>query len=333
MKHIVLTDPLAGSDIKPLEAFVRFKEQSERDAERYFPEENRVEVDCPACGVDVARPRFRRGSFQYRECSECRSLFVSPRPAQDALDNYYEHADAGRLREAYFTEETGIARLLHVTQSRADWIADHSERVEHTSLTHLDFGTMSGGLVSELKRLAAFSRFFALDAPTSAHASLVDDGVELDIPPNHSIDIATVFEQLEHRFSPEVLLRRIGKMLRPGGILFATTRTCSGFDTLVLGEKNPYLFVPEHLNLISVEGLRRLFERVGFELIELSTPGQLDVELVMTAILSDPSIPVGDFWNYLLRRRDADTRSDLQAFLQRNRLSSHARITVRLARI
>ena len=332
MKHIVLTDPLEGSEIKPLDAFLRFKEQSERDAERFFPESNRVEIDCPACGSDVARSAFKRGTFQFRECSECKSLYVSPRPTQEALDNYYEKSEAGRLREAYFTEETGIARLLHVTQSRADWIVDHSERVDGSSLSHLDYGSLSSGLVSELGRIPTFSDFYALDVPEVARDELAGEGVLLRDPAPGSIDVATVFEQLEHRFSPEALLRRLARFVGPHGLMFATTRTCSGFDTLVLGAQNPYLFVPEHLNLLSVEGLRRLFERLGFELLELSTPGQLDVELVMTAVSADPSIPVGALWTYLFRYRDADTRSDLQAFLQRNRLSSHARIAVRRAR-
>lgn len=330
MKHTVLRDPLAGSDIKPPAAFVRFKEQSERDAEIFFPEANRDDVDCPACRSEVARDAFRRGTFAYRECSECDSLYVSPRPTQDALDHYYERAEAARLREAYFTEETGIARLLHVTQSRADWIADHSEGVGGSRLNVLDYGTMSSGLFSELRKVPALSHFAAMGVPLAAREGLTQEGVTLDEPPAESVHVATIFEQLEHRYSPESLLRRLTGLMRPGAMLFATTRTCSGFDTLVLGEANPYLFVPEHLNLLSVEGLRRLFERLGLELVELSTPGQLDVELVMNAVATDPSISIGSFLSYLFRHRDAESRMDLQAFLQRNRLSSHARIAVRV---
>jgi hypothetical protein len=330
MKHTVLTDPLSGSEIKPLAAFQRFREQSERDAERFFPKSNRVEVDCPACRSGVARDAFNRGTFTYVECSDCDSLFVSPRPTQDALDHYYERADAARLREAYFTEETGIARLVHVIQSRADWVADVSSRVGARNLHVLDVGTLSPDLFSELRKVPGLERFSSLDPAAAARDALLAVGVSLEEPVAGTVDVATLFEHLEHRYSPEALLRRVGRSLKPGAMVFATTRTCSGFDTLVLGERNPYLFVPEHLNLLSIQGLSHLFERVGWELVELSTPGQLDVELVATAMASDPSIEVGRFLTYLFRHRDEETRSDLQAFLQRSRLSSHARIAVRV---
>jgi len=64
-------------------------------------------------------------------------------------------------------------------------------------------------------------------------------------------------------------------------------------------------------------------------LLELSTPGQLDVELVQHALQADPSISVPGFVRYLLHERDALAHADFQAFLQKHRLSSHVRVAAK----
>jgi hypothetical protein len=94
----------------------------------------------------------------------------------------------------------------------------------------------------------------------------------------------------------------------------------------VLWDKAPYIFVPEHLNLLSIEGIGRLLERGGLDAIELSTPGQLDVELVMHAAHNDPAIELPRFIRYLIGSRDRLAHSDFQEFLQKHRLSSHVRV-------
>lgn len=89
--------------------------------------------------------------------------------------------------------------------------------------------------------------------------------------------------------------------------------------------------MPEHLNLLSIEGIKILLEGAGFRLLELSTPGQLDVELVLRATADDPTIPVPRFVRYFMENRGIETHADFQSFLQKNRLSSHVRIAAQKA--
>ena len=69
-----------------------------------------------------------------------------------------------------------------------------------------------------------------------------------------------------------------------------------------------------------------MFKRNGFEIIELSTPGQLDVDLVKNAIKNNPNLKISRFVTYLLQKRDEDSHRSFQEFLQRYKLSSHVRI-------
>ena len=139
----------------------------------------------------------------------------------------------------------------------------------------------------------------------------------------------SAFEKLEHQHAPLDFLVGLRDRLNPGGFLFLTTRTCSGFDLQMLWDKAPYIFVPEHLNLLSIAGLERLVQTSEFELVELSTPGQLDVELVLQACAADPSIALPRFIQTLLADRGPLAHQDFQAYLQKHRLSSHVRIALR----
>ncbi len=72
-----------------------------------------------------------------------------------------------------------------------------------------------------------------------------------------------------------------------------------------------------------------LFEKNGFEIVELSTPGQLDVELVKNSLKNDKNINLSRFMSYLIEKRDEYVHRSFQEFLQRNNLSSHVRIAAR----
>jgi hypothetical protein len=60
--------------------------------------------------------------------------------------------------------------------------------------------------------------------------------------------------------------------------------------------------------------------------VELSTPGVLDVELVRQAVAHDPTIQLHPFFRDLLDRCPREAHEDFQEFLQKHRLSSHLRV-------
>ncbi len=112
--------------------------------------------------------------------------------------------------------------------------------------------------------------------------------------------------------------------MSPGGLCFLTSISISGFDLQVLWNNSNSIFPPDRMNVFSIEGLTALLERHGFECIELSTPGLLDVEIVANAYRQNPSMRLPRFVKYMLDKRDSETYQSFQEFLQRNRLSSFA---------
>lgn len=325
--HTVLSSGLHDADIRPPALLNEFRALSIRDAAAFFPINTLADVPCPACGQDEPQTTFSREGFTYQCCGHCHSLYVSPRPTKAALDRYYDESEASRFRVAQLSEKTAAQRRHHQHRSNALWMGQVAEAQGlPPKPEYADFRTFAPALLDEVSALNYFGARYTIE-PQYAQECASAIALTLDsVPP---LDAASAFEKLEHQFSPGSFLERIGSCMKPGGLLFLTTRTSSGLDLQLLGGKAPYIFVPEHLNLLSIEGIEHLLQRRGFELVELSTPGQLDVELVMRACADDPSIVLPPFFNELLARRDRFAHADFQAFLQKHRLSSHVRVAAR----
>lgn len=326
MKHIVVMSDLKAADIRPPALMSRFRQVSIAESEVFFDHSRLIEVDCPACQSPEKTEAFTKNGFKYAQCRACESVYVSPRPTEEDLTNYYENSQAGKYRE-FLSYETADARRLHVLRSRMAWVGrmfDETGNAEARSCA--DIGTAHPFVLDEVRRLQLFDDIysvnpsFAFDQDSQARAVAPEDA------PVEALGAVTAFEQLEHQFSPQKFLTSIHDMLVEGGIFFLTTRTISGFDLQILWDKAPYIFVPEHLNLLSIEGIAQMLETAGFHLLELSTPGQLDVELVQRASAEDPAIELPRFVKHFLDRRGAETHADFQSFLQKNRLSSHVRL-------
>jgi len=326
MKHIVVMSDLKSADIRPPALLSRFRQVSIAESEIFFDHSRLVDVPCPACQNTDKSEAFVKNGFTYADCTQCRSVYVTPRPAEHDLTNYYENSQAGKYRD-FLSHETADARRLHVLRSRMAWVGRiFDETGNSAARTYADIGTAHPFVLDEVRRLQLFDHLysvnpqFVIDEDSDAREVTPEDA------PLESLGAVTAFEQLEHQFSPRDFLTSVHDMLVDGGIFYLTTRTISGFDLQVLWDQTPYIFVPEHLNLLSIEGITALLESAGFNLLELSTPGQLDVELVQRATSEDPAIELPRFVKYFLEQRGAETHADFQSFLQKNRLSSHVRI-------
>lgn len=331
MKRVVVSSGLQEAEIRPPALMSEFKRLSIHDAAEYFCDASkRVAVSCPACDCPVGRPVFNKYDFLYARCGDCGTVYVSPRPTNAALADYYANSNASRFRVTHFSRDTAKARRHHLLSSHANWMCHIVDEAGNPSArNYADMATYSPQIFDEVAALGVFERLYSSDplfpltGACEAEVRILQDGEARDL------GAVSAFEKMEHQFAPAAYAGRVREMLAPGGLFFFTTRAITGFDLQVLWDKTPYIFVPEHLNLFSLEGISKLVERCGFELVELSTPGQLDLQLVQHASEQDPSIQLPQFVTYLLKQRDQLAHTDFQAFLQKHRLSSHVRVAAR----
>lgn len=137
-------------------------------------------------------------------------------------------------------------------------------------------------------------------------------------------DVITCFELIEHLFNPADFLHACLKGLKSCGMIICTTPNWHGFDIALLRERSDNVGGPNHLQLFTPSSLAALLQRVGFSDIIITTPGQLDVDILynkMKAGIFEPAeLP---YFGPLIHNGSEEFKKDLQSFIQRHGLSSN----------
>ena len=326
------------SDIRPQDLFNKYLELSRQDINTFFSDKSGfMSSDCPACGSNSSTPAFVKLGFSYVTCVTCESLYLSPRPTPEMMDDYYDRSAAVKFWGTDFYRQTAGARRAAMFRPRAELVSSLS--VEYglgNSFTFADVGAGYGLFLEEVRDLGVAGSITAIEpAPNLATIcrdrgfAVIEAPLERISPGEAEVSCATAFEVLEHVSSPRDFMAGFKNILEPGGIGLITTLTCSGFDIRALNEHAKAVYPPYHINLISVEGMRRLIDRAELELIKLETPGKLDVDIVRNSLLNDAKIDVGSFERWIALEASESQRNAFQSFLAENLMSSHIRIIIR----
>lgn len=334
MRQVVMFDDVRELEIWPSELFDKYLELTEKEVKRLLIERGKlIEVSCPACQNDQEKKAFKKYGLGYVECNNCGSLYISPRPSEDSLRRYFLESKAVEFWYSSIVEKTSKNRVEHQARPRALWIANLTEEYIPKPQVFLSITPSSQGFLDEISRLNLFETQIICNAHNSISQSyigktgfeIIDDSL-LKKSNEVSSHVVSAFGVIGRVFSPEQFLKEIRSVLLDDGLLFLTTSAISGFDLQVLWDKAKSIFPPDRINLFSIEGITLLLENSGFEIIELSTPGQLDVELVKNALQIDKTIEVPRFVSYMFNNREENAHRSFQEFLQQFKLSSHVRI-------
>ncbi len=336
MTNVVVMDDARESDLRPGGMTGKLLKLLERDLALFFRRKPLMgKASCPGCGGVRRDPALVKFNVRYVQCRDCLTLYVSPRPAPVELARFYRESKALRFW-ASFARRTDHSREVHIHRPRLDWLASTVRRYVEGPVSYADLQPKYASFMRIVSRTKAFSMLYGLELPPSMKFRIPETGFKT-VPGGLAgaeqqgirVSALTAFEVMERVHDPRSLVRAVASVLHEGGLMLATTRAAGGFDAQVLWERSQTLLPMVHLNLLSVEGAERLLLGAGFDVLELSTPGRLDVQIVRAAALADPTLPLPRFLSYLIRHRGEEAHQAFQEFLQQHRLSSHMRWVAR----
>jgi hypothetical protein len=262
--------------------------------------------------------------IHYRRCLSCRTSYASPRPEKESLDRFYAESDAIQYWNENVARSTAQARRQYIFGPRATWVLETATLYGVGERALIDFYSKYPAFLHEIAERGRFSTLYTFK-PSLAFEELASvprlERME-QLEPG-SAGVITAFEVLERLFDPYAYLQRLNGVLETGGIVLLTTTSISGFDLVLLRGKARNLLPPTHLTLLSYQGIHKLMERAGFEVVELSTPGQLDVAIVKDELSRDPDLQLPPVIDAILLRRSEGVQDAFQDFLQGANLSSH----------
>lgn len=227
---------------------------------------------CPACEFAIGLSQGEKNKYQLLSCKNCRTLYTSSIPASVGAQDYDNYYSPKNLSTPDFIHK----RLDEI-------IAGFSAYRQKNRLLDIGFG--AGSLLqaadrrgwtakgTEVSRTAVeYCRNLGFDVIC---AELADAGHPADY-----FDVITASELLEHVPNPRALVCEIARVLRPGGLFWATTPHSRGVSALMLGLKWSTISPPEHLQLFSVRGMKNLLADAGFSRIRILTQGVNPFEII-----------------------------------------------------
>jgi len=337
MKNVVTLDEIREVEIRSQDIYDRYLHLLSRDIPLLIagllPEER---TTCPGCHGTSYQDQFEKLGFRYRTCNACGTMFVSKRPSDAAILRYYNEAESHRFFVQEYLRGLGTSAGSRLLRARLEWLLDSIAEYDSPRRSFLDQRSKYPSFLDRVREEGGFDTCLTARSLVDPLPIKFEDRGPLRQYSPGSLSVITAFEFLDTLYEPDMFGRDSFRALEPDGLLFITTRTVSGFDIQMLWSESKSILPPNHVTLFSIEGLITFFQRHGFLVRELSTPGQLDLEIV-ARWMAEKGAGGGRggleaFIGYLVEKRDKDAQLSFKEFLQRNRLSSHARLVLQKPR-
>jgi 2-polyprenyl-3-methyl-5-hydroxy-6-metoxy-1,4-benzoquinol methylase len=220
---------------------------------------------CPACRADSRTTFGDQSSFRWLRCQRCQTLYVAKTPSTNSLSSFYER---------YYDDPLEVPSLA--VKRLRDVVASFESSRSTGQLIDVGFG--AGTLLS----IAADRGWDCWGTEMSppqvkmgrSQGWNVHEGSIVDwrLPPS-TFDVVCMVELIEHLPDPDAYLRAVGLLLRPGGVLYCTTPNGNSLSARALRTKWSVVSAPEHLQLLTVRGLRIAAGRHALHPMSTQTTG------------------------------------------------------------
>lgn len=220
-------------------------------------------IECIFCPGQATVPYKNENGYQAVACTQCGLVYVTPRPTIEEMKQLYEGQETkidlyGHLRR----------RDLKCVQAKESlrWIRRYCR-----SGTLLEVGSAAGYFLWEAKKAG-----FVVQGVDITHQFVefstrvlgvpAFEGTMREAPFEHeSFDVIYLRNVLSHLAHPLDEFRRLRTLLKPGGYVVLETGNVAELDPSVPN----LLELPDHLYHFSEKTIRLLFERTGFECVEV----------------------------------------------------------------
>ncbi|RJP21358.1 MAG: class I SAM-dependent methyltransferase [Candidatus Abyssobacteria bacterium SURF_5] len=232
-------------------------------------------VPCNLCGAANETLYCRVGEFQIVRCQRCGLIYTNPRrpageqsaiysedyfvssnPSVLGYDDYAGHA-AG-LREVFSDHLDLIQRFIRPPASLLDVGCAYGY--------FLELAASRGWSVQGVEVSAHAAHIARAQARAQVHTGTVSGA---GFAPS-SFEIVTMWDVLEHSFSPATELAEVNRILKPNGYLFLTLPDAGSLIARVFG---PHWFgfkkAAEHNYFFSRDTLNTILSQTGFQMIDV----------------------------------------------------------------
>ena len=229
---------------------------------------------CPSCAskrkaraIDCRDYTFSKTTFTIDECADCGLLYTNPRPSESAIGIYYNNPEY----VSHTDTQKGLLFLLY-RKVKQYTLRQKRKYVERLTEDHsiLDYGSGSGDFCTELSangwQVIAFEPDAAARQLLKAKAKTVTVVEQLNLIPDKSVSIITLWHVLEHVHQLDKTLAHFKRILKPNGKLLIAVPKHNSFDAEHYRENWAAYDVPRHLYHFDCDSMDKLMSDRQFKL-------------------------------------------------------------------
>lgn len=244
---------------------------------------NGADVYCIFCNTEQAARLWsikQNAGREYRifKCAICRGGFVWPRPQREEIDAIYE-SEAGKPTQ----ESKGIYRPTAETDARRLFL-EFGPHIRVGTLLDVGAGEGHASFAAKQRGFTVLAcepnpqarALFAEKLGTEPDPSFFGDQYIQQL--NTKMDVAISSHVLEHIVDPLRFLQDLYSVVAPGGVVVISVPLFGSIVTAVLGERDPFVSPPVHLNYFSLAALRKLLARARFTTVGSYTSSKVNLE-------------------------------------------------------
>lgn len=270
---------------------------------------------CPICGNERTEILFKKWGVPYALCLNDWSVSIASQLTPEIIKDYFHNSELADFRSIKDYQELVSKERQFIWESLITWIEGRVSRyLGHTRYHTLSWGAKFVGWIKMLEN-SNFTQSVETIDPLPP--------IEESECTQEEYDIIYLMDVLQRQNRPLDFLSEVRTKLSDKGIIILTCRSGSGFDILTLRNNSKSVFPFDHLFLPSPSGLKNLLNKSGFDVLEITTPGMLDVRYVYNSYNEIPKEQY--FQRYFFSQAEEPDLERLQSFLQQNNLSSHIR--------
>ena len=289
-----------------------------KDFSLKHPSPEQFKTVCPMCGSVYSDPFFVKWKMSYVRCKECKTVYAIT-DIKD-VDEYlgWNALKSFRMDQQY-QKNVKISRQ-NSWREYVEWLEVRSFRFlrKNKGLNILDVGNKWKGFSDLIKTSNICGAYENVEPTHIKDAFCCTDG---------RADLIIYNDSLKTEIAPRRTINALRNILSSSGMIVIGARAGSGFDILTLKENNARIAPYEHILLPSVNGLTTFLTQNGFEILEITTPGVMDVSYVMDNLkdIEDKEL----FIQALLSESEGIILQEFQRFLQKSCMSSLVRVIAR----
>lgn len=251
---------------------------------------------CGYCGGEDAQVKYDLGSHQIVKCRGCGLMRLHPFPRDEETKQVYADLSYFQNPEFYDFKRGNLYGYVDYIAERVNKLREHRPIAEFLRDRHgrrqdkgqpgqrrprlLDIGCGLGYFL-DVAQDAGFDVMGvefnpgAVRAMREKYAFPVHEGSVQAAPLEEaSCDVVTMFDVIEHLHDPFSDVRKIFKLLRPGGGVAISTMDSESFVSRLLGTRlEDFRRIREHLFFFSRESLTKVLESSGFRVYKIASYG------------------------------------------------------------